>query len=252
MNKRLKGDLTLDYYRSPVSMSVETLTIAAKNKCRSCSLILDAVVTWAAGQIIDKNMRFRARIFENSLEIEYEENAYSSNAIEVARLSGEQLLFGKHIPNECSFVIRMHLDFPRGPAHFQDGSQNVIEVRKLTGDTCSNTTLDLITDWIRICEEHHNPCERPFVTSFPKSILEITTEKIYLQIQLESSANYACLSHCWGPKGPKFQLTTDTMDCLTQGYAISELTKTFRDAMKVCQNLGIAYLWIDALCESLH
>jgi hypothetical protein len=30
---------------------------------------------------------------------------------------------------------------------------------------------------------------------------------------------------------------------------ISELPKTFRDAMKVCQNLSISYIWIDALCK---
>lgn len=42
---------------------------------------------------------------------------------------------------------------------------------------------------------------------------------------------------------PKKTLTTRQ-----DGFEISDLPKTFRDAIKVCRGLGVPYIWIDSLC----
>ena len=62
--------------------------------------------------------------------------------------------------------------------------------------------------------------------------------------------NYIALSHCWGPKGlPDIAKTTKaTFKDRTQGIRIPDLPKSFQDAVKICQELGIRYLWIDSLC----
>jgi hypothetical protein len=63
---------------------------------------------------------------------------------------------------------------------------------------------------------------------------------------------YVALSHCWGMLTkvgtPKFCTTDDNIKARRKGFNVSELPKTFRDAVRVAQNLGIQYLWIDSLC----
>lgn len=75
-------------------------------------------------------------------------------------------------------------------------------------------------------------------------------DHVYVRELSSIRAVYACLSHCWGPQGPKIKLTHATAKQLGRGILVSALPKTFRDAVNVCQQLGIFYIWIDALCKS--
>lgn len=45
-----------------------------------------------------------------------------------------------------------------------------------------------------------------------------------------------------------FKLVIDNMEALYQDIPTECLCKTFTDALKVIQALGISYLWIDSLC----
>lgn len=90
-------------------------------------------------------------------------------------------------------------------------------MRPFASETCSDTRLRLVTQWIKNCKEHHEPCERPCVTSFPKRILETAAEKLYLRTDLGASANYACLSHCWGSKGTSGQIDDGNHSFLGSG-----------------------------------
>jgi hypothetical protein len=64
--------------------------------------------------------------------------------------------------------------------------------------------------------------------------------------------NYVALSHCWGglteAEKRKFCTTDENIKARRKGFDISELPKTFQDAVRVAQNLGIQYLWVDSLC----
>jgi hypothetical protein len=66
------------------------------------------------------------------------------------------------------------------------------------------------------------------------------------------TSKYVALSHCWDmltkAGTPKFCTTDDNIKARQKGFDVSELPKTFRDAVRVAQNLGIQYLWIDSLC----
>ncbi|KAF1351493.1 HET-domain-containing protein, partial [Lizonia empirigonia] len=84
--------------------------------------------------------------------------------------------------------------------------------------------------------------------STPKRILKLSDGHVWLCEGIDSVPHYACLSHCWGPKGPTLKLNSDTMTALTAGICVDRLPKTFQDAVVLCLNLGIQYLWIDALC----
>jgi hypothetical protein len=117
-------------------------------------------------------------------------------------------------------------------------------------DTSSRGASQVLTHWIEDCVQSHVSCPAVMVSSLPKRILELTPTQFFLQEHLSIKARYACLSHCWGSKGPALKLTKDTMANLQQGVEIGELPKTFQDAVQVCLSLGIRFLWIDSLCES--
>ena len=56
------------------------------------------------------------------------------------------------------------------------------------------------------------------------------------------------LSHCWG-KSEFLKLTKATSQRLRDGFSRADtLSKTFQDAITICQKLEVKYLWIDSLC----
>ncbi|KAL9088433.1 MAG: hypothetical protein Q9165_006157 [Trypethelium subeluteriae] len=61
------------------------------------------------------------------------------------------------------------------------------------------------------------------------------------------TGKYACLSYCWGKSRP-FVTTTSNRAQRADGFAIDDLPATLRDAVYFTRNLGLRYLWVDALC----
>lgn len=58
---------------------------------------------------------------------------------------------------------------------------------------------------------------------------------------------YAALSYCWG--GDQIVKTTiANIQSKREGIALEYLPRTLQDAIQVCKQLKIRYLWIDALC----
>ena len=58
---------------------------------------------------------------------------------------------------------------------------------------------------------------------------------------------YAALSYCWGKSPPFITLASSIKEYL-EGIELSSMPKTFQDAVQVTRDLGIRFLWIDALC----
>lgn len=58
---------------------------------------------------------------------------------------------------------------------------------------------------------------------------------------------YAALSHCWGLELPCV-LSMDNQTNRLSGIQWTELPQTFQDAIRYFLELGVFYLWIDALC----
>ncbi|KAF8850629.1 HET-domain-containing protein, partial [Acephala macrosclerotiorum] len=59
--------------------------------------------------------------------------------------------------------------------------------------------------------------------------------------------HWLALSHCWGGKSAS-ATTKDNLNARCHGFPISELSRTFRDAVMITRKLGHKYLWIDCLC----
>lgn len=62
---------------------------------------------------------------------------------------------------------------------------------------------------------------------------------------------YVALSHRWGNLSvdqKMFCTHQSNLESRLRGFHVSELPKTFQDAVKVVRAIGIRYLWIDSLC----
>jgi hypothetical protein len=107
----------------------------------------------------------------------------------------------------------------------------------------------VLREWIAQCDKDHSSCTLTRKTSLPKRVLQLSSDTIHVRDNMTLRAPYACLSHCWGKKGPDLKLTGQTMKDLKEGVPISHLPKTFEHAVRVCKSLQISFLWIDALCK---
>ncbi|KAK3989005.1 heterokaryon incompatibility protein-domain-containing protein [Cladorrhinum sp. PSN332] len=125
----------------------------------------------------------------------------------------------------------------------------------------------LILQWLKDCDTNHqSTCRRnaPSLTNaatLPTRLLDVghnSSEWIHLRVSrlLRDSAQnsdlrYIALSHPWGDGAHHNHFCTtqgNFVSRLHDGILVSELPKTFRDAVLVTRSLGIRYIWIDSLC----
>ncbi|RTE68882.1 hypothetical protein BHE90_016739 [Fusarium euwallaceae] len=137
----------------------------------------------------------------------------------------------------------------------QSGSEPVIgSARSVAAESNSSECFNLIRHWISECAQHP-ACTPPSDTPRPPTrLLDLRVGdkdlvKLYETHGAETDL-YIALSHCWGPHGlPAAAKTTiATKYDRMQGIRIENLPKSFRDAIAICHELGIRYLWIDSLC----
>jgi hypothetical protein len=71
--------------------------------------------------------------------------------------------------------------------------------------------------------------------------------RLWLTNKTSHRSPYMTLSHCWAQLQIK-RLETTNLQSLCEGITLSELPKTFQDAIKFTRASGVRYLWIDSLC----
>jgi hypothetical protein len=74
-----------------------------------------------------------------------------------------------------------------------------------------------------------------------------------LRLDVGKEANecrFIALYYCWGPsdKMPSWCTTRENVQARHEHMSLSQLPKTFQDAVKITRELGLQYLWIDSLC----
>ena len=127
--------------------------------------------------------------------------------------------------------------------------QKLSSIRVLNGDTSSDDSINTLKTWIDTCNCQHQ-CFESGASQIPDRLLQITEQTIFLRENLKGTGIiYSCLSHCWGVDGLNIKLTQSNRLDLCRGIPCDTLPKTFREAVQVCIQLGVEYLWIDALCE---
>lgn len=82
----------------------------------------------------------------------------------------------------------------------------------------------------------------------PTRLIDVTKLKIRLCSGPFSNQRYATLTHCWGDTVKHFKTTRENISQFKNGIEARQLSIVFQDAISTTRQLGIPYLWIDALC----
>lgn len=130
---------------------------------------------------------------------------------------------------------------------------------QICDNTNSYTSWSLAHKWSNLCLKNHSKCLSASSPAdyFPTRVLEIPDDlllensqtKVILRIsdELDVHGRYMTLSHCWGGQVP-IKLTGDTLVALQSGISLTDLPRTFADAVMITRRFEIRYLWIDSLC----
>ncbi|KAF4963620.1 hypothetical protein FSARC_8405 [Fusarium sarcochroum] len=111
--------------------------------------------------------------------------------------------------------------------------------------------ISRLQGWLRECNENHQSQDADS-TSFLRP--QMNTLRVIDTVEncvkeVDTPCEYICLSYVWGT-GSQKQYTTKTRDQLSKpgGLDNANLPQTILDAIKVTRELGVRYIWIDALC----
>lgn len=120
----------------------------------------------------------------------------------------------------------------------------------IAADSASAACIGTVKSWIGRCGREHD-CYPAVPHFLPRRVIDVGFGPPYPDPRLyepyQERAHYVALSHCWGKKQ---SLTTEraTLRARRQGFSLSVLPKTFRDAIYVTRELGIRFIWIDSIC----
>ncbi|KAK5939666.1 hypothetical protein PMZ80_008046 [Knufia obscura] len=135
----------------------------------------------------------------------------------------------------------------------QDDVVQLCEARNIendatTGDPYSSELANL---WMQRCDTEHKVCRKrreQRQVMLPTRVIDVSREPPFLfEPPDHLSADYTCLSHCWG-KSQQSKTETTSISSRRNAIVVSGMPKTFQDAVAITRNLGIQYLWIDSLC----
>ena len=166
----------------------------------------------------------------------------------------KQIVLGLDIFLETLWKSRLQkwLHSPSKPDTRTEGTH----ILEMTSKTAS-AQFTLLRLWLRRCEDTHW-CNRYAGAGgfLPTRLLFVgdtnSQDILYLKptIGMER-VKYIALSHRWGTPSVNeksmYCTTTDNIDHRLEGFSISELPKTFQDAIRVTKELDVQYLWIDSL-----
>ncbi|KAK4095820.1 HET-domain-containing protein [Parathielavia hyrcaniae] len=125
--------------------------------------------------------------------------------------------------------------------------------RNLPSDsTLGKRNVDLIKGWIEGCGANHGHACQEHARWTPTRLLALHPLRLVERVSnvAEDDLRYAALSYTRGDAWPDtaVQTSPENLDDRKGGIDLADLPRTFRDAVSVCQSLGIRYLWIDTLC----
>lgn len=101
--------------------------------------------------------------------------------------------------------------------------------------------------------DHHENCRKnknAIAAEKPTRLLQINEDVTSVRListTQSSDYEYVALSHRWGIKKPALTLRCNMQERM-QGFSVSTLPRTFRDAMTSTRGLGYEFIWIDSLC----
>jgi hypothetical protein len=128
-----------------------------------------------------------------------------------------------------------------------------------TLDEDIDSLVDHVIDpWIADCCDGHPSCKAVDESSsvLPTRVIDVSEEPtLFLRHAPSLSRDtagipppYLILSYCWGGIHQGITTWGNVEDRITEGFSSDELPQTMQDAIKLTRQMGLKYLWIDALC----
>lgn len=120
----------------------------------------------------------------------------------------------------------------------------------------TTTTFSIIKRWIQHCDDHHASCRDAThnASEMPRRLLWVSNADIFPDIRVtpvSTGKRYIALSYCWGSAAEASTQKKSTAATIADNelkISFQSLPKTIQDAVSVSRELGIGYLWVDALC----
>lgn len=112
----------------------------------------------------------------------------------------------------------------------------------------SEVSANRMVKWLQECEQHEE-CATTEAQCLPSRVIDIGKECPFVRLHVSCPGElgtYTALSYCWGGYDG-IKLTTSELVSFQEGIEEGILPQTYKDAIFVTRNLGIRYLWIDAL-----
>lgn len=104
--------------------------------------------------------------------------------------------------------------------------------------------------WLDRCSSRHERCRPRVHSELPTRLVAIGNlddVKLVESETIRATPRYATLSYCWGREHFTI-LTRDNLQLFYNHIPLKELPRAFTDAIEVTRELGLEYIWIDALC----
>ncbi|KAK7184485.1 hypothetical protein PSPO01_09519 [Paraphaeosphaeria sporulosa] len=134
-----------------------------------------------------------------------------------------------------------------------DRAAEYITTRPIDDEPGSLETAAKISLWRDSCIKDHNDSCPTFSAAFvPKRLIEVLdsdgSDCLHLcETQHLAHSPYIPLSYCWG-KDQTITSTKATISEWLRSIPYHRLPRTIQDAITVCRNLKVRFLWVDALC----
>lgn len=147
----------------------------------------------------------------------------------------------------------IHLDgfnHSRYPEELPEDGASLL-CRGIASDSASKSCVALGREWLDTCLNKHEQCKALSNAEeiLPTRVIDVGNENQHPKLITTNgkSGNWVALSYCWGGNSD-FVLNINTMAGFQEGIPVEEFPGTLRDAIIITRNLGIKYIWIDALC----
>jgi Heterokaryon incompatibility protein (HET) len=134
-----------------------------------------------------------------------------------------------------------------------------ITVKRDLSNTASSGSFETVATWIEDCKENHicskrlplKDLDHDFQT-WPARLVDVRAfgnddMDVRLADNDGSARKYCTLSYCWGTS-KTFTTTSRSLRLRKTRINFHSLPGTFRDAVTITRQLGVRWLWIDALC----
>lgn len=128
--------------------------------------------------------------------------------------------------------------------------------------------LQLSKTWLTNCLIDHPSCAKELgehAACWPTRLIDVgpsqgrlrprfvlsTSLSQDLSSSMEASIwrnQYTTLSYCWGPQGHLAITTSENLRERMRGIDLASLPKISQEAIELTRDLGVKYIWIDALC----